>query len=269
MSIDRPHQRTSRTRIGRKVAVRQARVPRPAAESRAPRRVPPPTPQAPPPITRVPAPVTRVPTSITRVPPSITRDRGSLTRDAPPDTRDASPVTRDAPLSTCDARSGVRVRIPLPRVDRRRVPTCRIDEAAPVAEGHGRRLQARTSRATKRATLVVPSWTRRVASHYAVPRRRASRGALRVGTRSPRTEVCRGGTGFSSTCSLADQTSAPTFYAVSPVTSSARTGAPVQRLDRVTRAPCATDNSRLGQAKCRPYGRVGGPPAASGTDGDG
>jgi Flp pilus assembly protein TadB len=64
-----------------------------------------------------------------------------------------------------------------------------------------RRLQARTSRATKRATLVVPTWTRRVASHYAVPRRRASRGALRVGTRSPRTEICRGGTGFSSTCS--------------------------------------------------------------------
>ena len=129
----------------------------------------------------------------------------------------------------------------------------------------GAACKARTSRATKRATLVVPSWTRRVASHYAVPRRRASRGALRVGTRSPRTEVCRGGTGFSSTCSLADRTSAPTFYAVSPVTSSARMGAPVQRLNRVTSAPCATDNSGLGQAKSRPYGRVGGLVAAIGN----
>lgn len=85
-----------------------------------------------------------------------------------------------------------------------------------------------TSRATKRATLVVPSWTRRPASRYAVPRRRASRGALRVGTRSPRTEVARGDRGFSSTSALAGSTSAPTFYAVSPVTSRAWTGAPVK-----------------------------------------
>ena len=157
-------------------------------------------------------------------------------------------------------------RLPRPA---RPAPTPQMDEAAPVAEATGAACKARTSRATKRATLVVPTWTRRVASHYAVPRRRASRGALRVGTRSPRTEVCRGGTGFSSTCSLADRTSAPTFYAVSPVTSSARTGAPVQRLDRVTWAPSATDNSGLGQAKWTPYGRVGGGCPASGTDGDG
>ena len=79
---------------------------------------------------------------------------------------------------------------------------CRTSQRRGGARGprvNGRRLQARTSRATKRATLVVPTWTRRLASHYAVPRRRASRGALRVGTRSPRTEVCRGETGFSST----------------------------------------------------------------------
>ena len=46
--------------------------------------------------------------------------------------------------------------------------------------------------------------------------------------RCSRTELYRGGEGFSSALSLADQKSAPTFYRVSGVTSRAHMGAPLK-----------------------------------------
>src|SRR5207248_2127503 len=60
---------------------------------------------------------------------------------------------------------------------------------------------------------VVWVGARRPASRSAVPQRQASRGVLRVGARSPRTELRWGEHDFSSVLSLADRMSAVPLYA--------------------------------------------------------